>query len=270
MAAAGGVLALSTAAGGTVANADGRFQIRISRLPEPWSTANCRPSTVVEGPAALAIFGKLFAPRRWNRIVFVAVETAPADREVSESEAKNSTIIKVGADRTGARLQVFAGLATLDWWKDGVNVSIIAAGSDRNAAVAVARNVTATTNGSTMSLRVSPVSPRVLVARASIPKSTIERLTCITGPGGRELVIESGDGFDPAAPPAIAGDELIRFTVGSNPAWRTSSTLKLGEVESTTCLLSVKLSANTRATLSGPAPCGGLPADAATLAAALR
>lgn len=269
MAAAGGVLALSTAAGGTVANADGRFQIRISRLPEPWSTANCRPSTVVEGPAALAIFGKLFAPRRWNRIVFVAVETAPADREVSESEAKNSTIIKVGADRTGARLQVFAGLATLDWWKDGVNVSIIAAGSDRNAAVAVARKVTVTTNGSTMSLRVSAVPPRVLIARASIPKSS-ERLTCITGPGGRELDIESGAGFDAAAPPQIAGDELIKFTVGSNPAWRTSSTLKIGEVESTTCLLSMKLSANTRATLSGPAPCDGLAPVAVALAAALR
>ena len=158
----------------------------------------------------------------------------------------------------------------LDWRKDGVHVGIIAEGSDRNAAVAVARKVTVTTNGSTMSLRVSAVPPRVLIARASIPKSSIERLTCITGPGGRELDIESGAGFDPAAPPAIAGDELIKFTVGSNPAWRTSSTLTIGAVESTTCLLSMKLSANTRATLSGPAPCDGLPADAAALAAAMR
>ena len=269
MAAAFGVLAMSTSASGTLANTNARFQVEISKLPEPWSKSNCRTSTVVGGPGAFAVFGKLIAPSRWNRIVFVAAEPAPANRDVGESEEKNSTNIPIGADRTRARLQVFAGRATLDWWKDGVQVGIIAAGSDRNAAVAVARKVTATTNGSTMSLRVSPVPPRVLIARASKPKSS-ERLTCITGPGGQELDIESGAGFDAAAPPQIAGDELIKFTVGSNPAWRTSSTLKIGEVEFTTCLLSMKLSANTRATLSGPAPCDGLPAAAATLAAALR
>ena len=268
------VLAVFSVDSRTVANANAHLKVEISKLPEPWSKANCRTSTVAAAPAAFAVFGRLIAPRRWNHIVLAVAETAPADREVSESEAKNSTIIQIGPDRTRARLQVFAGLAALDWWKDGVRVSIVAAGRDRNAAVAVARKVAVVANGSTVSLRVSPVPSRVLIARATISKSGLERLTCETGPGGRAFDIESGDGFDPGAPPAFAGDELVKFTVGANPAWRTSRTVKFGapgaEVESTTCLLSAKLSANTRATLRGPAPCDGLAADAASLFAALR
>ena len=269
-AAAAVVIATGGALFGTVADANARFQIDPSKLPEPWSKSNCRSSTAVGGPAAFAVFGRPIAPLRWNRIVFVFAETAPADREVSESEAKNSTAIQVGLDRTRARLQVFAGRASVDWWKDGVKVGITAAGNDRKAVVTAAQTVTATSNGSTMNLRVSPVRPRVLIAQASHPKSSIRRLTCITGPGGRQLDIEFGDGIDPASPPDTAGDELVKFTVGSNLAWRTSSTLKLGESVVTRCLLTMKLSANTRATLSGPAPCDVLQADAATLATALR
>lgn len=86
-------------------------------------------------------------------------------------------------------------------------------------------------------------------------------------------MIESGAGVDAGTPPVLAGDELIRFTVASKPAWRTSRTVKLvdgGRVLAvTSCSLSMKLSATTKATFIGPAPCDGLVADAAALPGAV-
>ncbi len=266
-----GVLVMLSSGRGALAEAG--LTIDVSKLPVSWSMAQCRSVKVDGGPGAFVLLGKPRAPNRWTGLVLATAETAPADREVSESEERNSTNIDVGSNRRRARLQVAMGVAMVDWWDGGLQVGIVAAGSDRSAAVSLARRITVSSDGATVKLRASPVPPRVLIARGVEPGSARQRLTCDTGPGGRTLTVESGDGVDPGAPPIVVGDELIRFAVGPYPAWRTTRTVKLavqgGDLNVTTCVLTVKLSSRTRATLLGTAPCDGLVADAAVLPAAL-
>ena len=205
--------------------------------------------------------------------MLVTGEAAPADREVSESEAKNATLVDVGAGRPRARLQLAMGIAAVDWWSKGLQVTVTAAGSDRSAALAVARKIVVTSDGSKVSLRAPAVSPRVLIAPGALPKIGFESFSCNAGAGGRTLTIESGGGFDPAGPPIFVGDELSKSKIGPNPAWRTSRTVKMvvqgRDLTVTTCLLSWQLSSNTKATLIGSAPCDPLTADAAALSASL-